>query len=113
MNHRISSAYFPQSNGQAEVAGKTVKRLLMANLSPNGHLNNNCFVRAILQLRNTSYPDCDISPAEVVFGHPLRDAFSFVNWLERFLNRYIWRTWRETWRAKEDALCQQVAITEP
>ena len=113
VNHRISSVYFPQSDGPVEVAGKTVKQLLMANLSSNGDLNNNCFVHAILQLGNTSYPDCGISPAEVVFGHPLRDAFSFVNRLERFLNRYIRRTWRETWRAKEDALCLQVAITEP
>ena len=69
----------------------------MSNISPNGDLNNNLFLRALLQLRNTPDPDCDLSPAEIVFGHPLRDAFSSSN-------RFIRRTWREAWRAKEDAL---------
>ena len=45
-----------------------------------------------------------MSPAEIVFGHPLRDAFSFVNRLPKFTNRSIRRTWREAWRAKEDAI---------
>ena len=34
----------------------------------------------------------------------MRDAFSFVNRLATFSNRFIRRTWREAWRAKEDAL---------
>ena len=45
-----------------------------------------------------------MSPAEIVFGHPLRHAFSFVNCLLMFTNRSIRRTWREVWRAKEDTL---------
>ena len=73
----MSSAYFPHSNGRAEVAVKTVKRLLMVQLSPNGDLNNDCFLHAILLLRNTPYPDCGVSPSEVVFGHPLQDDFFF------------------------------------
>ena len=104
IKHRVSSAYFPQSNGRAEVAVKAAKRLLMSNISPNGDLNNDSFLRALLQLRNTPDPDCDLSPAEIVFGHPLRDAFSFVNRLATFSNRFIRRTWREAWRAKEDVL---------
>ena len=104
IKHRVSSAYFPQSNGRAEVAVKAAKRFLMSNISPNGDLNNDSFLRALLQLRYTSDPDCDLSPAEIVFGHSLRDAFSFVNRLATFSNRFICRTWREAWRAKEDAL---------
>ena len=104
IHHRQSSAYFPQSNGRAEVAVKGAKRLLMANVSPNGDLNNDSFLRAMLQLRNTPDPDCDLSPAEIVFGRRLRDAFAFVNRLTTFSNRFIRRTWREAWRAKEDAL---------
>ena len=100
----MSSAYFPQSKGRAEVAVKTVKRLLMANLSTNRDLNNDCFLCAILQLRNTPDFDCGICIAEVVFGHPLLHAFSFVNRLEKFSNRCIRRVWRETLRAEEDAL---------
>ena len=84
------------------MAVKTVKRLLMANLSLNGDLNNDYFLRAILQLRNTPDPDCGISPSEVAFGHPLLHAFLFVNRLEKFLNRYIQRTSQETLRAQED-----------
>ena len=38
VKHRVSSAYFPQSNGHAEVAVKATKRLLMANVSPSGDL---------------------------------------------------------------------------
>ena len=104
IKHCVSSAYFPQSNGRAEVAVKAAKRLLMSNISPNGDLNNDSFLRALLQLRNTPNPDCNLSPAEIVFGHSLRDAFSFVNRLATFSNRFIRRTWRKAWRAKEDAL---------
>ena len=32
VRHRMSSAYFPQSNGRAEVAVKKAKRMLMAPL---------------------------------------------------------------------------------
>ena len=112
VHHRVSSAYFPQSNGRAEVAVKTAKRLLMANVSPNGDLNSDSFLRAILQLRNTPNPDCGMSPAEIVFGRPLRDAFSFINRINKFSNRHIRRTWRETWQAKEDALHLRAKRTE-
>ena len=57
-----------------------------------------------LQLRNTSDPECGLSPAETVFGHPLRNAFLFVNRLATFFNRFICHTRREAWRAKEHAL---------
>ena len=104
VQHRVSSAHFPQSNGRAEVAVKATIRLLMTNVSPNGDLDNDSFLRALLQLRNTPNPQCDLSPAEIVFGHPLRDAFSFVNRQVTFTNRHIRRTWRKAWQAKEDAL---------
>ena len=100
----MSSVYFPQSNGRAEVAVKSAKRMLRANVSPNGDLNNDSFLRALLQLRNTPDPDCGMSPAEVVFGRPLRDAFSFVNRLAKYSNHFVRRTWRETWKTKKDAL---------
>ena len=104
VQHRVSSAHFPQSNGWAEVAVKATKRLLMTNVSPNGDLDNDSFLHALLQLRNTPDPQCNLSRAEIVFGHPLRDAFSFVNRHVTFTNRHIRRTWREAWQAKEDAL---------
>ena len=103
IKHRFSSAYFPQFNNRAEVVRvKAAKRLLMSNISPNGNLNIDLFLRALLQLRNTPDPDCNLSPSKIVFAHSLWDAFSFANRLATFSNRFIRRTWREAWRAKED-----------
>ena len=58
----------------------------------------------MLQLRNTPDPGCSISPAQILFGRPLRDAFSFVNRVVKFHNPAINRLWRKTWEAKEVAL---------
>ena len=77
--HRKSSAYHPQSNGRAEVAVKAAKRLLRSNATASGSLNSDKFLRALLQLRNTPDPDCNVSPAQIIFGRPLKDAFSFIN----------------------------------
>ena len=101
---RVSSAYHPQSNGRAEVAVKTAKRLLRSNIDRNGSLNTDNFLRALLQLRNTPDPDCDLSPAQIIFGRPIRDSLAFVNRLEKFSNPHIRPMWREAWASKEDAL---------
>ena len=104
IRHRISSAYHAQSNGRAEVAVKSAKRLLRKNLGPNGSLDTDELLRAMLQLRNTPDPDCKVSPAEVIFGRPLRDAFSFVNRGKAMFNPNIKSDWREAWRLKELAV---------
>ena len=57
VRHGVSFAYFPQSNGRADVAVKTAKRLLRSNTGPTGSLEHDRFVRAMLQLRNTPDPD--------------------------------------------------------
>ena len=112
VKHRISSAYHPQSNGRAEVAVKTTKRLLRSNIGPTGSLDNDRFLRALLQLRNTPDPDCDISPAQIIFGKPLRDTLSFVNRLEKFSNPNIRPTWREAWALKETSLRTRYARSQ-
>ena len=104
VKHRVSSAYFPQSNGRAEVAVKATKRLMRANLGPSGTLDSDKFLRALLQLRNTPDPDCNLSPAQILFGRPIRDSLSFVNRLEKFSNPHIRPMWREAWSSKEEAL---------
>lgn len=104
IRHRVSSAYFPQSNGRAEVAVKTAKRLLIDNIGSSGSLDTDRFLRAILQLRNTPDPDCHVSPAEIVFGRPLRDAFAFVSRTEKFQNPNVHPMWRDAWKSKETAL---------
>ena len=46
---RVSSAYYPRSNGQAEAAVKTAKRILMGNTGPGGTLNTDKVSVALLQ----------------------------------------------------------------
>ena len=111
VKHRLSSVGFPQSNGRAEVAVKTVKRLLRSNTGPTGSLDHDRFMRAMLQLRNTPDPDCNLSPAEIIFGRPLRGTLSFVNRLEKFSNPHIRPLWRQAWKAKEQALRTRITRT--
>ena len=84
VTHRVSSAYNAESNGRAEVAVKSTKRLLMSNVDAGGSLNNDNFLRAMLTQRNTPDADCKLSPSQVVFGHPLRDTLSFAKNLAKF-----------------------------
>ena len=104
VEHRMSSAYNPRSNGRAEVAVKTAKRLLRSNVNLGGSLNSDAFLRAMFTLRNTPDTDCRISPAEILFGHPLRDALSFSSKLRKFSYQHISNRWRGAWKMKESAL---------
>ena len=65
VRHRISSAYLPSSNGRAELAVNATKRLLMENVGPDGNLNNDKMIRALLTQRNTPDPGCKLSPAQI------------------------------------------------
>uniref|UniRef100_A0A1A8MJ20 Integrase catalytic domain-containing protein n=1 Tax=Nothobranchius pienaari TaxID=704102 RepID=A0A1A8MJ20_9TELE len=111
VKHRMSSVGFPQSNGRAEVAVKTAKRLLVSNTGPTGNLDHDRFRRAMLHLLNTPDPDCDLSPTQIIFVRPLRDSLSFVNRLEKFSNPHIRPLWRQAWAAKEEALRTRMART--
>ena len=104
VRHRKSSAYHPQSNGRAEVAVKSAKRLLRSNIGTSGTLDSDKFLRGMMQLRNTPDPDCKLSPSQILFGKQLRDAFGFVNRLGKYNNQAINPIWREAWQMKEHAL---------
>ena len=101
VEHRVSSAYYPRVNGRAEVAVKKAKRLMRTNVGPCGTINNDRFLRAILQLRNTPEADCNVSPAEIVFGRPMRDNLSFTS---RIIKKSFSKRWQQAWSAKEEAL---------
>lgn len=64
-HHRLSSAYYPQSNGRAEVAVKSAKRLFRSNTGPSEDLNSDRSLRSMLQLRNTLGRTCDLSQQTV------------------------------------------------
>ena len=72
VEHRITSPYNPRANGHAEAAVKTVKKLIMTTTS-GGQLDEDDFARGLLELRNTPRAD-GRSPAQVLFGHPLRSS---------------------------------------
>ena len=60
---RKSSAYYPQSNGRAEAAVKTAKRILEGNISPTtGQLDTDNACQAFLNHRNTPNQETGIAP---------------------------------------------------
>ena len=74
VNVRLSSAYYPQSNGRAEVGVKSMKRLLKGNLGRAGSIKTDGVAEALLQYRNTPLRGVDKSPAELALGRILRDT---------------------------------------
>lgn len=74
IQRRLSSAYYPQSNGRAEVGVKSAKRILLGNVdSKTGRLDNEKAVKALLAHRNTPNQQNGVSPAVALFGRPVRD----------------------------------------
>ena len=57
-----------------------------------------------MTLRNTPDADCNVSPAQILFGHPLRDSLLFSSRLQKYSYPQMSKTWRDAWRPKEDAL---------
>ena len=53
VQHRISSAYYPQCNGRAEAAVKSMKRLIRGHTGKRGSLNTDAIAQGLLQYRNT------------------------------------------------------------
>ena len=104
---RLSSAHYPQSNGRAEAAVKSVKRILLGNInSTTGDLDTDSAARAIMTHRNTPAQDTGVSPAVMLFGRPLKDHLPRLD-----------QKLREEWEAiadrRENALARRVSIVTP
>ena len=99
IHHRLSSVAYPHSNCRAEVGVKTVKRLITNNTSPNGTLDTDALQVAILKYRNTADPTTKLSPAECIFGRPIKDFIPITP------GRYQPHpTWKDTLATREQAL---------
>ena len=99
VHHRRSSTAYPHSNCRAEIAVKTVKRMITSNTGPNGDLDTDKFQRAILQYRNAPDQQTKLSPAMILFGRPIKD---FVPILPGKYKPH--QTWTETLQDREVAL---------
>ena len=73
IKHRVSSPHYPQSNGRAEAAVKSAKRIISDYVTPQNPLDHKAITSAVLQHRNTPLPDLQLSPAQILFHRQLRD----------------------------------------
>ena len=94
ITHRLSSAYYAQSNGRAEVAVKTMKRCLSGNTDRSGSVDNEKVSKAVMTHRNTPNHETGISPAEMLFGYKLRDHLP-----NKF--RTVRKEWSDAQKARE------------
>ena len=67
-----SSPEYPQSNAYAELAVKNAKSLARKCMS--GHvIDQNAWTKGLLQIRNTPHKATGLSPAILLYGHPVQD----------------------------------------
>ena len=102
VRHRLTSVANPHANSRAEIAVKTVKRMLMDNTAPNGSIDIDRFQKAMIIYRNSIDPETKASPALIIFGRPIRDPIPIP------MGRYCpHATWRETLAYREQALAKR------
>ena len=93
---RLASAYHPQSNGRAEAAVKSAKRIVRDNLAPDGSLDCDSVSAATLQYLNTPLREINKSPAQLASGRQLRDGVP----THRF-HYHVDHQWKQTLRDRE------------
>ena len=80
---------------------------LRDNIAADGTLKQDRFLRALMLHRNTPDRDTKLSPAQVIFGKPIRDFFPI-----REGNLKLHPEWRITMEQRELALAQRHARRE-
>ena len=73
IRRHLSTAYYPQSSRQAEAAVKTAKHIQMGNTDTTGHINYDQSAHSFMMHQNTPLQDVGNSPAEMLFGKPIKD----------------------------------------
>ena len=99
---RTSSAYYPQSNGRAELAVKTAKRILADNIDSSGCVCHDRAARALLTHRNTPVQDLDMSPAIMLYGRIIKDHLPVLR--DKYQTR---KQWREIGELREVAMAKR------
>ena len=73
VSHRVSSDYNPHSNLRKETAVKSAKKIWLDNTKSDGSSIWDKVCMTVMQHRNTPLNDVKLSPAQLVFGRPIRD----------------------------------------
>ena len=103
--HRVSSSYFPHSNLRAETAVKSAKRILLNNTKSDGSPIWDKIYKALMAHRNTPDLEWKLSPAQLIFGRPVRD-FLPVN-PGNFHPSEVWVNCRDS---RESAMAHRVHL---
>ena len=73
VSHKTSSPRYPQSNGKAEAAVKSMKKLISAAWTGRS-IHRDQLSRSLLQNRNTPSRKDGLSPAQKLLGQPVQDT---------------------------------------
>jgi hypothetical protein len=106
VEHVTSSAFYPQGNGRAELAVKTVKRIIQDNTGRGGTLDCDKAAMALLQYRNTPIKLLGYSPAQLLFHRDLRDCLPTIPTRLR-----LHKDWNTLANKREKAFQQRNEIT--
>ena len=77
IRHVSSCPYMPRSNGIAEECVKEMKKIVRANISSSGILDKSSALAGLQMFRNTPRSPTDLSPAQILFGHSIRDSLPY------------------------------------
>ena len=103
-----SSAYYPQSNGCAELAVKTAKQILFNNTDNSGCLCQDQVAWALLTHHNTPIQDLNMSPAVILYGQIIKDHLPVLR--DKYQTQKQWKEigkWRKLAVAKRNMQNEQ------
>ena len=101
---RLASAYYLQSNGRAEAAVRTAKRITKGNTGHRGNLNTDAVSKALMQYRNTPIKGAGASPAQLMLGRNIRDSVPQPKSAYKVSSE-----WEKMLRQREKSLCRSAA----